>query len=291
MRLWDAADQFRVNSSLKAQEYSGLILGLIFLRFAAQRANLEKAGASSHRGSRVDEPAAYHADNVYYLATEAADIGRKVNAALREIEKQNPQLVGVLPKTYNFLTGALLKELLKKISEIPATPDFDAFGCILDPSCGSGCMFVQSARFVTEHHQKPAAELAICGIEKTDETSRLRLNIVVHRLEGDIRHGSNVNSYYDDPHAASGQIDFVLANLPFNENVVDKVRLREIVDCEKVSANTLRLNMAQEVKAVVAAEVLRVIQVDAGQQSDALVVKVLALCTSRRVSNQESIAS
>ncbi len=44
-RLWDAADQFRANSGLKAQEYSGPILGLIFLRFAevrfaAQRAKL-----------------------------------------------------------------------------------------------------------------------------------------------------------------------------------------------------------------------------------------------------------
>jgi len=35
-RLWDAADQFRANSGLKAQEYSspGPILSLIFLRFA-----------------------------------------------------------------------------------------------------------------------------------------------------------------------------------------------------------------------------------------------------------------
>ena len=47
-RLWDAADQFRANSGLKAQEYSGPILGLIFLRFAevrfaAQRTKLEGA--------------------------------------------------------------------------------------------------------------------------------------------------------------------------------------------------------------------------------------------------------
>jgi len=33
-RFWDAADQFRANSGLKPQEYSGPILGLIFLRFA-----------------------------------------------------------------------------------------------------------------------------------------------------------------------------------------------------------------------------------------------------------------
>lgn len=285
-RLWDAADQFRANSGLKAQEYSGPILGLIFLRFAevrfaAQRAKLEKAGASSRRGSRVEEPAAYHAEGVLYLAPEArfdflltlpeaSAIGAKVNAAMREIEKQNPQLAGVLPKTYNLFTGTLLKDLLKKVSEIPATVDFDAFGRIyeyflgefartegqkggefytpasivkllaeiiepfhgriLDPACGSGGMFVQSARFVAEHKKDPAAELALFGVEKTDETGRLcRLNLAVHGLEGDIRHGGHVNSYYDDPHAATGQFDFVLANPPFNVNAVDKERLKDTV--------------------------------------------------------------
>jgi type I restriction enzyme M protein len=51
----------------------------------------------------------------------------------------------------------------------------------------------------------------------------------VHGLEGDIRHGGNVNSYYDDPHAATGQFDFVLANPPFNVNAVDKERLKDMV--------------------------------------------------------------
>ncbi len=36
-RLWEAADQFRANSGLKAGEYSGPVLGLIFLRFAEAR--------------------------------------------------------------------------------------------------------------------------------------------------------------------------------------------------------------------------------------------------------------
>ena len=285
-RLWDAADQFRANSGLKAQEYSGPILGLIFLRFAevrfaAQRAKLEKAGASSRRGSRVDQPDAYHADNILYLVPEsrfeflltlpeAADIGAKVNAAMRDVEKHNPKLAGVLPKTYNLFTSTLLKELLKKISEIPATLDFDAFGRIyeyflgefamsegqgggefytpasivqlltqviepyhgqiLDPACGSGGMFVQSARFVAEHHKNPADELSIYGVEKTDETGRLaRLNLAVHGLEGEIKHGGNINSYYDDPHSATGKFDFVLANPPFNVNAVDKERLKDMV--------------------------------------------------------------
>src|ERR1700689_5023874 len=75
-RLWDAADQFRANSGLTAAQYSQPVLGLIFLRFAevrfaAQRAKLEKTAASSRRGSRIDDPVAYQADGVLYLTPGA----------------------------------------------------------------------------------------------------------------------------------------------------------------------------------------------------------------------------
>jgi type I restriction enzyme M protein len=61
-RLWEAADQLRANSGLTAREYSGPILCVMFLRFAkvryaTQRARLERVGASSRRGSRAHEPA------------------------------------------------------------------------------------------------------------------------------------------------------------------------------------------------------------------------------------------
>src|SRR6516162_1083582 len=75
-RLWAAADQFRANSGLSAAQYSQPVLGLIFLRFAevrfaAQRAKLEKSSASSRRGSRIDEPGAYHSEGILYLAPNA----------------------------------------------------------------------------------------------------------------------------------------------------------------------------------------------------------------------------
>lgn len=55
-RLWDAADQLRVNSGLTAAQYSTPILRLIFLRFAEarfakRRGELEKAGSTGRRGS------------------------------------------------------------------------------------------------------------------------------------------------------------------------------------------------------------------------------------------------
>src|ERR1700692_2031196 len=147
-RLWDAADQFRANSGLTAAQYSQPVLGLIFLRFAevqfaAHRAKLDKTSASSRRGSRLDDSGAYHAEGVLYLTHDArfdhllalpepADVGKAINDAMRDIEKRNPQLAGVLPKTYNIFTSTLLKELLKKVSEIPMSVEYDAFGRIYE---------------------------------------------------------------------------------------------------------------------------------------------------------------
>ncbi len=107
--LWDATDQFRANSGLKYQEYSSPVLGLIFLRFAevrfhAQRA-LFKKNSSSHRGSRVDEPAAYHAEGILNFPAGSqfeffinrhggASTGEIINSAMRDIETHNPQLAG-----------------------------------------------------------------------------------------------------------------------------------------------------------------------------------------------------
>jgi type I restriction enzyme M protein len=285
-RLWAAADQLRANSGLTAQQYSAPVLGLIFLRFAEVRfdkrhAELQKADGSSRRGSRVDDPAAYHAEGILYLSDKArfatllnlpegADVGKAINDGMADIEKHNTQLAGVLPRTYQIFSSTLLKELLKKVSEIPPTVEYDAFGRIyeyflgefartegqkggefytpasivrliveilepyhgrvLDPACGSGGMFVQSAKFVSEHKKNPAAELSVHGVEKTDETGRLcRMNLAIHGLEGDIRHGGQINSYYDDPHTATGRFDFVLANPPFNVNAVNKEQIESMV--------------------------------------------------------------
>ena len=79
---------------------------------------------------------------------------------------------------------------------------------VRSPSCE-----VQSIRhstFVIRHLPR----LSLHGVEKTDETGRLcRLNLAVHGLEGEIKHGGNINSYYDDPHAArSRKLGIDLAN-------------------------------------------------------------------------------
>lgn len=104
-------------------------------------------------------------------------------------------------------------------------------GRILDPSCGSGGMFVQSAKFIKRHQANPQ-QLSVYGQEKTGDTVNLaKMNLAVNGLNGDIR---NVNSYYDDPFELDdymqehghGKFDYVLANPPFNvkDVVVDRVK-------------------------------------------------------------------
>jgi type I restriction enzyme M protein len=158
-RLWDAADELRANSGLKAGQYSQPVLGLIFLRFAdarfaACRATLEKA-ATGRRGSRVDDAGSYHASGVLFLPAEARygelleypeggknkkTLGQAVDDAMRAIERENPQLSGVLPKSYQQFNARLLKELLKTFSLIPMDLEGDAFGKIYEYFLGEFAM-------------------------------------------------------------------------------------------------------------------------------------------------------
>jgi type I restriction enzyme M protein len=195
---------------------------------------------------------------------EGTNVGKAINDAMKAIETENEDLRDVLPKTYNALEKNLLITLLKNFSSIPMTIEGDAFGKIyeyflgnfamsegqkggefftpisivkliveiiepyhgriLDPACGSGGMFVQSAAFV-EHHKKSVNEISVYGQEKVAENIRLcKMNLAVHGLSGDIRQSV---TYYEDPHKSVGKFDFVMANPPFNVDKVDKERIKD----------------------------------------------------------------
>ncbi len=97
-------------------------------------------------------------------------------------------------------------------------------GTVLDPACGSGGMFVQSARTVEEHGQNPTEQLTFRGLEKNTTTIRLaKMNLAVHGLEGDVRQAI---TYYEDPHELLGKADYVMANPPFNVNEIDADRIK-----------------------------------------------------------------
>lgn len=97
-------------------------------------------------------------------------------------------------------------------------------GDVLDPACGSGGMFVQSAHFVEHLHKNPQHELTFYGLEKNPTTIRLaKMNLAVHGLEGDIQ---KAITYYEDPHEFVGKADYVMANPPFNVDDVDAQKIK-----------------------------------------------------------------
>ncbi len=194
---------------------------------------------------------------------EGDNLGKAINDAMVAIEEENPSLKGILPRTYQSLTNDTLVSLLRSVNAILGDIEGDAFGKvyeyflgkfaitegakggeyftptsivrliveiiepfkgkILDPACGSGGMFVQSARFVEQHRNGKNGRLSIYGQERVDETVRLcKMNLAVHGLEGQI---SQSNMYYEDPFKSVGRFDYVMANPPFNVNKVDKAKL------------------------------------------------------------------
>jgi type I restriction enzyme M protein len=196
---------------------------------------------------------------------EGEDLGRAINEAMKAVEAENEELKGVLPVTYQRLENDTLAALLKTFSGIPMDVEGDVFGRIyeyflgkfamaegqrggefftptslvrlmveviepfhgriLDPACGSGGMFVQSARFVENHQRNPQQDISIYGQEKVAETVRLcRMNLAVHGLSGEIK---QANTYYENVHDCVGRFDFVLANPPFNVNGVDKEKVKD----------------------------------------------------------------
>lgn len=274
-RLWAAADQLWANTGLRPADFSEPVLGLIFLRYADKRfqeahKTLLKKGFDADELDETD----YQAEGVVYLPesarfssllqlTEGDNVGKALNEAMLLIEGGNPELKGVLPRSYNKLPNATLVELLRLLSPLDLTGDafgkvYEYFlgsfaraegskggvfytpesivrliveiiqpfhGRIFDPACGSGGMFVQSAHFVERHSKNPTSELTVFGAEKDAKTVKLaKMNLAVHGLSGDIRES---NTYYEDPHKAIGRFDFVMANPPFNVSGVDKERLKE----------------------------------------------------------------
>lgn len=279
-RLWAAADQLWANTGLKPAEFSTPVLGLIFLRYAEKRfaeaqTRIGKVGTG---GRRKVGKADYQAEGVIFLREEARfsylknlpegeNIGQKINNAMKAIEEENPDLAGVLPRTYTAITNPVLVELLKLLG--PLDMEGDAFGKvyeyflglfamkegqkggvfytptsivkliveiiqpfhgrIYDPACGSGGMFTQSAKFVERHQKNPSSEISVFGVEKDATTVKLaKMNLAVHGLGGNI---VEANTYYEDPHQScdklGGRFDFVMANPPFNVSGVEKARLKD----------------------------------------------------------------
>ncbi len=88
-------------------------------------------------------------------------------------------------------------------------------GRVFDPCCGSGGMFVQSEKFVTEH-QGRANDISIYGQESNQTTWRLcKMNLAIRGIDSSQVKWNNEGSFLNDAHKDL-KADYILANPPFN---------------------------------------------------------------------------
>ena len=288
--LWEAADNLRANSKLTSSDYFMPVLGVIFLRHAANRfetaqRQIEADQASGKMPKRKVLPADYIARRSLYLpekarfdwimqqaAVSGADLPKLVTDAMTAIEEAFEPLIGVLPKDYGIFETKVLEDLMRlfnseqikkatgdvfgriyeyflaKFSIQKAHDNGEFFtpssivqtivnviepdhGIVYDPACGSGGMFVQSSHFIEHEGGDTAKKVVFYGQEKNRDTIRIaKMNLAVHGLEGKI---AEAITYYQDDHnlgpkaaVEPGKCDFVMANPPFNVDLVDAERIK-----------------------------------------------------------------
>ncbi|MBU6174259.1 MAG: type I restriction-modification system subunit M, partial [Planctomycetes bacterium] len=221
-------------------------------------------------------------DELLKLAKEKG-LGTAIVKAMDAIEADFEPLRGQLPKDYDKFDDDLLEDLLRVFdSETLRTARGDVFGriyeyflmkfamqgaqdngefftppslvqaivniiepdhgIVFDPACGSGGMFVQSSHFIENLGKDTAHRVTFYGQEKTATTIRLaKMNLAVHGLEGRI---FEANTFYDDLHNLYGKCDFVMANPPFN---VDMVDLEKVKDDRRLPFGLPGVNKAKKI--------------------------------------------
>jgi type I restriction enzyme M protein len=88
-------------------------------------------------------------------------------------------------------------------------------GRVFDPCCGSGGMFVQSEKFVTEH-QGRVNDISIYGQESNQTTWRLcKMNLAIRGIDSSQVKWNNEGSFLNNAHKDL-KADYIIANPPFN---------------------------------------------------------------------------
>ena len=87
-------------------------------------------------------------------------------------------------------------------------------GRVYDPCCGSGGMFVQSAKFI-QNHQKDINNISVYGQEANPSTWKMaHMNVAIRGLEANLGQ-SYADTFFNDQHPTL-KADFIMANPPFN---------------------------------------------------------------------------
>ena len=274
--IWKAADLLRGN--LDASEYKSVVLGLIFLKYISDRFEAkhqalvdEGDGFEEDRDEYIgNEDANKNPDPIFFVPQDARwkviaeaahtpEIGTVIDNAMRQIERENNRLKGILPKNFSrpeldkrrlgdvvdLFTDIHMKEhgdskdilgrtyeyCLSKFAEAEGklAGEFYTPACIVrtlvevlqpysgrvyDPACGSGGMFVQSAKFI-ERHQGNINNISVFGQDSNPTTWKMaQMNLAIRGIEADLGK-FNADTFFDDQHPTL-KADYIMANPPFN---------------------------------------------------------------------------
>ena len=142
-------------------------------------------------------------------------LGRTYEYCLSKFAEQEGKLAG------EFYTPACVVQTLVEVLQ-----PFN--GRVYDPCCGSGGMFVQSAKFI-ENHGGNINKISVFGQDSNPTTWKMaQMNLAIRGIEADLGK-FNADTFFNDCHPQL-KADFIMANPPFNlsgwgaDKLVDDVR-------------------------------------------------------------------
>lgn len=100
-------------------------------------------------------------------------------------------------------------------------------GRVYDPCCGSGGMFVQSAKFI-EKHAGNINDISVYGQDSNPTTWKMaQMNLAIRGIEANLGQ-YNADTFFNDCHPTL-KADFIMANPPFNDRDWGASRLTDDV--------------------------------------------------------------
>jgi len=142
-------------------------------------------------------------------------LGRTYEYCLSKFAEQEGKLAG------EFYTPSCVVRTLVEVLQ-------PYHGRVYDPCCGSGGMFVQSAKFV-ESHSGNINDISVYGQDSNPTTWKMaQMNLAIRGIDADLGQ-YNADTFFNDCHPTM-RADFIMVNPPFNlsdwgaDKLMDDVR-------------------------------------------------------------------
>ena len=142
-------------------------------------------------------------------------LGRTYEYCLSKFAEQEGKLAG------EFYTPSCVVRTLVEVLQ-------PYHGRVYDPCCGSGGMFVQSAKFI-ENHSGNINDISVYGQDSNPTTWKMaQMNLAIRGIDADLGKNS-ADTFFNDCHPTL-RADYIMANPPFNlsnwgaDKLIDDVR-------------------------------------------------------------------